>query len=77
MARLHARIESHPINRFEEGVKLIRHLVGGNSAKFNVDGLGSPTGELGISFTIIKPAPVYVLAEGPKDCNSPDAAPTA
>jgi 5,10-methylenetetrahydromethanopterin reductase len=38
---------------------LIRHLVQGNSARFS-------TGKFGISFTISKPAPIYVSAEGPK-----------
>src|SRR5918993_5701744 len=52
-------LKATPLKRFEEGVKLIRHLVGGNSARF-------PTGEFGIGFTINNPAPIYVSAEGPK-----------
>jgi 5,10-methylenetetrahydromethanopterin reductase len=44
---------------FEEGVRLIRRLVQGNPALF-------PTGKVGIGFTINKPAPIYVSAEGPK-----------
>ncbi len=44
---------------FEEGVRLIRHLVQGNKASFS-------TGKIGIGFTINKPAPIYVSAEGPK-----------
>jgi 5,10-methylenetetrahydromethanopterin reductase len=52
-------LKATPMKQFEEGVKLIRHLVGGNPARF-------PTGEFGISFTISRPAPIYVSAEGPK-----------
>ena len=52
-------LKATPMKQFEEGVKLIRHLVRGNSATF-------PTGEFGISFTIKEPAPIYVSAEGPK-----------
>jgi len=52
-------LKATPMKQFEEGVKLIRHLVRGNSVRF-------PTGEFGISFTIKKPAPIYVSAEGPK-----------
>ncbi|HKX50054.1 MAG TPA: LLM class flavin-dependent oxidoreductase [Candidatus Binatia bacterium] len=52
-------LKATPMKQFEEGVKLIRHLVRGNSARF-------PTGEFGISFTIKEPAPIYVSAEGPK-----------
>ena len=52
-------LKATPMKQFEEGVKLIRHLVRGNSAEF-------PTGEFGISFTIKEPAPIYVSAEGPK-----------
>jgi 5,10-methylenetetrahydromethanopterin reductase len=52
-------LKATPMKQFEEGVKLIRHLVGGNSARF-------PTGDFGISFTISRPAPIYVSAEGPK-----------
>jgi 5,10-methylenetetrahydromethanopterin reductase len=44
---------------FEAGVRLIRDLVRGQSASF-------PTGKVGIGFTINKPAPIYVSAEGPK-----------
>jgi 5,10-methylenetetrahydromethanopterin reductase len=52
-------LKATPLKQFEEGVKLIRHLVQGNSARFS-------TGKFGISFTISKPAPIYVSAEGPK-----------
>src|SRR3970040_2323095 len=48
-----------PLKQFEEGVRLIRHLAQGQSADF-------PTGKIGIGFTINKPAPIYVSAEGPK-----------
>src|SRR5918999_2548018 len=34
-------LKATPMKQFEEGVKLIRHLVGGNSSRF-------PTGEFGI-----------------------------
>jgi len=44
---------------FEAGVRLIRDLVRGQSASF-------PTGKIAIGFTINKPAPIYVSAEGPK-----------
>ena len=44
---------------FEAGVRLIRRLVQGIPALF-------PTGKVGIGFTINKPAPIYVSAEGPK-----------
>ena len=43
---------------FEAGVRLIRDLVRGHLAPF-------PTGKVGIGFTINKPAPIYVSAEGP------------
>ena len=52
-------LKATPMKQFEEGVKLIRHLVNGNSVRFR-------TGEFGISFTINRPAPIYVSAEGPK-----------
>lgn len=52
-------LKATPMKQFEEGVKLIRHLVQGNPATF-------PTGNFGISFTISKAAPIYVSAEGPK-----------
>jgi 5,10-methylenetetrahydromethanopterin reductase len=48
-----------PLKEFEAGVKLIRHLVRGNSAPF-------PTGSIGLGFTLSTPAPIYVSAEGPK-----------
>src|SRR5918999_6227207 len=44
-----------PVKQFEEGVRLIRHLVRGNPITF-------PTGDFGISFTINSPAPIYVSA---------------
>jgi 5,10-methylenetetrahydromethanopterin reductase len=52
-------LKATPLKEFEEGVKLIRHLVQGNPATF-------PTGKVGIGFTINKPASIYVSAEGPK-----------
>jgi 5,10-methylenetetrahydromethanopterin reductase len=52
-------LKATPMKQFEEGLRLIRHLVRGNRVTF-------PTGEVGIGFTIHKPAPVYVSAEGPK-----------
>ena len=52
-------LKATPLKEFEEGVKLIRHLVRGNSATF-------PTGKAGIGFTINTPASIYVSAEGPK-----------
>jgi len=52
-------LKAMPLKQFEEGVKLIRSLVQGNRATFS-------TGKVGIGFTITKPAPIYVSAEGPK-----------
>lgn len=52
-------LKATPMKEFEEGVKLIRHLVQGRAANF-------PTGDFGIGFTISSPAPIYVSAEGPK-----------
>ncbi len=52
-------LKATPLKQFEEGVRLIRQLVQGNLASF-------PTGKLGIGFTINKPAPIFVSAEGPK-----------
>jgi 5,10-methylenetetrahydromethanopterin reductase len=52
-------LRATPMKEFEEGVRLIRHLVQGNRASF-------PTGKIGLGFTITKPAPIYVSAEGPK-----------
>lgn len=52
-------LKAMPMKQFEEGVRLIRHLVQGYRTSF-------PTGELGIGFTIHQPAPIYVSAEGPK-----------
>ncbi len=52
-------LKATPIKQFETGVRLIRQLVQGNRVTF-------PTGEVGISFTINQPAPIYVSAEGPK-----------
>jgi 5,10-methylenetetrahydromethanopterin reductase len=52
-------LKATPMKDFEAGVKLIRHLVQGNPATF-------PTGQVGIGFTINKPAPIFVSAEGPK-----------
>ena len=52
-------LKALPMKQFEEGVRLIRHLVQGNAASF-------PTGKIGLGFTINRPAPIYVSAEGPK-----------
>jgi 5,10-methylenetetrahydromethanopterin reductase len=52
-------LKATPLRDFEAGVRLIRHLVRGNRATFS-------TGNIGIGFTINKPAPIYVSAEGPK-----------
>ena len=52
-------LKATPLKQFEEGIRLIRHLVQGQSAAF-------PTGKIGLGFTINKPAPIYVSAEGPK-----------
>jgi 5,10-methylenetetrahydromethanopterin reductase len=52
-------LKATPMKQFEEGVKLIRRLVQGSPASF-------PTGEVGLGFTINRPAPIYVSAEGPK-----------
>jgi len=52
-------LKATPLKQFEEGVRLIRHLAQGQSADF-------PTGKIGLGFTINKPAPIYVSAEGPK-----------
>jgi 5,10-methylenetetrahydromethanopterin reductase len=52
-------LKATPLKEFEEGVKLIRHLVQGNPATF-------PSGKVGIGFTINKPASIYVSAEGPR-----------
>ncbi len=52
-------LKALPMKDFEAGIKLIRHLVRGNAATF-------PTGKVGIGFTINRPAPIYVSAEGPK-----------
>lgn len=47
-----------PLKEFEEGVRMIRTLVQGRPVSF-------PTGKLGIGFNL-RPAPIYVSAEGPK-----------
>jgi 5,10-methylenetetrahydromethanopterin reductase len=52
-------LKATPLKEFENGVKLIRHLVRGNSAVF-------PTGPIALGFTLNTPAPIYVSAEGPK-----------
>jgi 5,10-methylenetetrahydromethanopterin reductase len=52
-------LKALPMKQFEEGIRLIRQLVQGQRASF-------PTGALGLCFTINKPAPIYVSAEGPK-----------
>jgi len=52
-------LKATPLKQFEEGVRLIRHLAQGQAVNF-------PTGKIGLGFTINKPAPIYVSAEGPK-----------
>jgi 5,10-methylenetetrahydromethanopterin reductase len=52
-------LKATPLKQFEDGVRLIRHLVQGKPAAF-------PPGNIGIGFTINRPAPIYVSAEGPK-----------
>lgn len=52
-------LKATPLKQFEAGLRLIRDLVRGDSVSF-------PTGRVGIGFTINKPAPIYVSAEGPK-----------
>jgi 5,10-methylenetetrahydromethanopterin reductase len=52
-------LKATPMREFEEGVRLIRRLVQGERASF-------ATGEIGLGFTISRPAPIYVSAEGPK-----------
>jgi 5,10-methylenetetrahydromethanopterin reductase len=52
-------LKATPLKEFEKGVELIRQLVRGNTASF-------PTGNIGLGFTLNKPAPIYVSAEGPK-----------
>jgi 5,10-methylenetetrahydromethanopterin reductase len=52
-------LKAMPMKQFEEGVRLVRDLVQGNPASF-------PTGKLKLGFTINKPVPIYVSAEGPK-----------
>ena len=52
-------LKALPMKQFEEGIQLIRKLVQGHKASF-------PTGEIGLGFTIHRPAPIYVSAEGPK-----------
>jgi 5,10-methylenetetrahydromethanopterin reductase len=52
-------LKALPMKQFEEGVRLIRDLVRGGVATF-------PTGKLKLGFTINRPAPIYVSAEGPK-----------
>jgi 5,10-methylenetetrahydromethanopterin reductase len=52
-------LRATPLKELEEGVKLIRHLVRGNTVPF-------PTGNMGLGFTLYTPAAIYVSAEGPK-----------
>jgi 5,10-methylenetetrahydromethanopterin reductase len=52
-------LKATPLKEFEEGVKLIRRLVRGDTAAF-------PTGNIGLGFALSKPCPIYVSAEGPK-----------
>lgn len=52
-------LKATPLKAFEAGVKQIRELVRGGTVAF-------PTGKIGMGFTIHRPAPIYVSAEGPK-----------
>jgi 5,10-methylenetetrahydromethanopterin reductase len=52
-------LKALPMKDFENGIRLIRQLVRGEGALF-------PTGKIKIGFTINRPAPIYVSAEGPK-----------
>ena len=47
-----------PLKEFEAGVRMIRDLIQGKAIQF-------PTGDIRIAFNL-RPAPVYVSAEGPK-----------
>src|ERR1041384_1122663 len=47
------------LKEFEDGVCLIRQLTQRKPASF-------PTGKIAIGFTITRPVPIYVSAEGPK-----------
>ena len=52
-------LKATPLKVFEEGLTLIRNLVRGRTVAF-------PTGNIALGFTVSKPAPIYVSAEGPK-----------
>ncbi len=52
-------LKATKLKEFEEAIRLIRNLVRGERATFR-------TGKVGIGFTINRPAPIYVSAEGPK-----------
>lgn len=52
-------LKALPMKEFEAGIRLIRQLVRGDGATF-------PTGKIKIGFTINRPAPIFVSAEGPK-----------
>ncbi len=52
-------LKATKLSEFEAGIQLIRLLVRGERVAF-------PTGKVGIGFTINRPAPIYVSAEGPK-----------
>jgi 5,10-methylenetetrahydromethanopterin reductase len=52
-------LKATPLRQFEAGITQIRELVRGGTIAF-------PTGKIGIGFTIHRPAPIYVSAEGPK-----------
>ncbi len=51
-------LKATPMKEFEEGVRMIRELAQGKTISF-------PTGKIGIGFNL-RPAPIYVSAEGPK-----------
>jgi 5,10-methylenetetrahydromethanopterin reductase len=52
-------LKATKLTEFERGIQLIRNLVRGERITF-------PTGKIGIGFSINRPAPIYVSAEGPK-----------
>jgi 5,10-methylenetetrahydromethanopterin reductase len=52
-------LKATPLREFEKGIKLIRDLVRGHAAHFS-------TGDIALGFTITRPAPIYVSAEGPR-----------
>lgn len=52
-------LKATKLREFEAAIQMVRKLVRGERATF-------PTGKVGIGFTINRPTPIYVSAEGPK-----------